>query len=84
MVDEGRIESAIDRLMKLWPIGVLIFGVVAGYLQLRIDVADLKQVQEKWQSSSEIRRERNHEEIDDIKNRLIKVETLVQVIRKAE
>lgn len=74
MSDAERIESAIDRLVKLWPIGVLIFALVSGYLKLQLDVTDLKKSQEKWQASAASRRENTREEMESIRIRLTKLE----------
>ena len=78
MNEERQIESAIDRLMKMWPVLFVIGTGVAGYMKLYWEVQELKKGQERWQTGSEQRRERNHEEIDDIKNRLTKLEMMAQ------
>ena len=78
MRTESQITGMADRIVRLWPLIALLVGGIVGYLKLQWTVEDVSKAQESWKKGSEERREKNHEEIDAIKTRLVIIETKAQ------
>lgn len=82
MNQEDKTIDLADRIMKLWPVVALLVAGISGYLKLQWTVNDVASGQESWKRNSESRRERTHEEIDSVKNRLTQLETDMEWIKR--
>lgn len=67
-------ERVADRILRFWPVYVVLATAVSGWLKLKWDVDDIIRNQERWQSGASERREKAHDEMDSIRIRLAVLE----------
>lgn len=74
-IEEERREGRILRkLIELWPLWLTVLGGIAACFKFYFTVTDLDAGQKKWQASSEQRREKNHDEMEDLRIRMTRLE----------
>ena len=64
------VENGTERLMKFWPIFVILGGGIAGYLKLKWTVDELAASQRAYKTIIEDRRQKARDEMEDIRVRL--------------
>lgn len=69
--DTGR---NIEKLFKYWPLIVVIFSAIAGYLKLSFYVDQVREQQERWQQSAESRRQKTYDDLETVRTRLTRLE----------
>lgn len=81
--DEERRENRFfRRLIDLWPIGVVLLGGVAACFKFYYNVADLAESQKTFKATVDQRRDKNHDDMEAIRNRLTKNEIDIEWLKK--
>jgi len=78
-VQERRVAKSLIDYWQLW---VLLLGGAIACVKFYYTVQDVSEAQRKWQEGSEVRRERTHDALDALDNRIIRLEKDVEWLKK--
>lgn len=74
-------RRASKGLLDHWQLIILTLTGAVGFVRFYYTVQDLADSQKQWQRASEERRERSHDALDSLDNRLIKVEKDIEWLK---
>lgn len=69
-------DAAIEKVIHYWPLAIVLFTGLAGYLKLSFTVDQLAAKGEQREKNVDEQRERRSSEMEGIRTRLTKLETL--------
>lgn len=80
--NEDRRQSQLFRkIVELWPLWLVLLSGIAASFKFYFTVTDLAEAQKKWQENSEARREKTHDTLDSLDNRIIRLEKDVEWLK---
>jgi len=74
-------RRAIKGFFSHWQFYLVLLGFIAACFRFYFQVGDIAEAQKKWQEGSEARRERTHESLDALDNRIIRLEKDIEWIK---